>query len=100
MQIPMHIHRNDNEVYKVIEGAVDFNVVGQKTTLKSVGAILLPRKIPHTRKVVGSTNSKVYLDMISSCNFIKNVNFPVMSILFNSSIFKMIFNQALPFFLS
>ena len=63
-QIPMHMHKNEDEVYKVVKGEVEF-VVGSKTILlRSGDVIFLPRNIPHTWKVVGSTNAEVYLDIL------------------------------------
>ena len=62
-QIPLHIHDNEDEVYNVLEGEVEFTVGGKTTLLKSGDTIFLPRKIAHTWKVVGTTNAKVYLDI-------------------------------------
>ena len=62
-QIPLHVHENEDEVYKVIEGEVEFTVGGKTTLLKSGDAIFLPRNIPHTWKVVGTSNAKVHLDI-------------------------------------
>lgn len=62
-QIPLHIHENEDEVYKVVEGEVEFTVGGKTTSLKGGDTIFLPRKIAHTWKVVGTSNAKVYLDI-------------------------------------
>ena len=62
-QIPLHIHENEDEVYKVIEGEIEFTVDGKTTLLKSGDTIFLPRKIAHTWKVVGTNNAKVFLDI-------------------------------------
>ena len=62
-QIPMHVHQNEDEVYKVLEGEVEFTVGDKKSVLKSGDIIFLPRNIPHTWKVVGINNAKVYLDI-------------------------------------
>lgn len=62
-QIPMHIHENEDEVYTIIEGQVQFTVGDNTTLLKDGDSIFLPRQIPHTWKVVGSTNAKVYLEV-------------------------------------
>ncbi len=62
-QIPMHVHKNEDEVYKILEGEVEFTVGNKKSILKSGDTIFLPRNIPHTWKVVGTINAKVYLDI-------------------------------------
>ena len=62
-EIPMHVHENEDEVYRVIEGEVEFTVGGETTLLKSGDAIFLPRKIAHSWKVVGNSNAKVLLDV-------------------------------------
>jgi len=61
-QIPMHVHQNEDEVFRILEGEVEFTVGDKKTILKSGDTIFLPRNIPHTWKVVGTTNAKVHLD--------------------------------------
>lgn len=60
-KIPLHVHENEDEVYKVLEGEVEFTVGGKTTLLKSNDMIFLPRNIPHTWKVVGKINAKVDL---------------------------------------
>lgn len=62
-QIPMHVHQNEDEVYKVLEGEVEFTVGDRKSVLKSGDTIFLPRNIPHNWKVIGTINAKVYLDV-------------------------------------
>ena len=62
-QIPMHVHTNEDEVYKIWEGEVEFTVGNKKSILKSGDTIFLPRNIPHMWKVLGTTNAKVYLDI-------------------------------------
>ena len=62
-QIPMHVHKNEDEVYKVVEGEVEFTVDGKSSLLKSGDMIFLPKNIPHTWKVVGTSNASVYLDI-------------------------------------
>ena len=70
-QIPMHVHENEDELYKVVEGEVEFTVDGKTTLLKSGDTIFLPRGIPHTWKVIGINNAKV--DLIISPSGIENM---------------------------
>jgi len=65
-QIPMHVHTREDEMYKVIEGEVEFTVGDTTTLLKDGDSIFLPRNIPHMWKVVGTRNAKVYLDVFPS----------------------------------
>ena len=60
-QIPMHVHKNEDELYKVIGGEVEFTVDGKATLIRGGDTIFLPRNIPHTWKVVGTSNATVYL---------------------------------------
>ena len=60
-QIPMHVHKNEDELYKVIEGEVEFTVDGKTTILNGGDTIFLPRNIPHTWKVIGTNNATVDL---------------------------------------
>lgn len=62
-QIPMHIHQNEDEVYHLLQGEVEFTVGDKKSVLKSGDIIYLPRNIPHMWKVVGTVNAKVYLNI-------------------------------------
>ena len=65
-QIPMHVHQNEDELYTVIEGEIEFTVDGKTTLLKGGDIIFLPRNLPHTWKVVGPDNAKVYLNIFPS----------------------------------
>lgn len=40
-QIPMHVHQNEDEVYKVLEGEIEFTVGNKKSILKSGDTIFL-----------------------------------------------------------
>lgn len=61
--IPLHVHTKEDEIYNIIEGEIEFTVGGKTSLLKSGDTILLPRNIPHTWKVVGTTTAKVYLSI-------------------------------------
>ena len=65
-QIPMHVHKNEDELYRVIEGEVEFTVDGKTTLLNGGDSIFLPRNIPHTWKVVGTNNATVDLTIFPS----------------------------------
>lgn len=65
-QIPMHVHKNEDELYKVIDGEVEFTADGKTSLLKAGDTIFLPRNIPHTWKVVGTNNAIVDLIIFPS----------------------------------
>ena len=51
--VPLHVHANEDEVFHVLEGAMDFTVNG-RTTLAEAGAVVfLPRNVPHAFVTVG-----------------------------------------------
>lgn len=64
--IPMHVHEMEDEVFKVLEGKVEFTVGDKSTVLTDGDMIFLPRKIPHAFKVVSDTNAKVILNIFPS----------------------------------
>ncbi|WP_116105639.1 cupin domain-containing protein [Lewinella sp. IMCC34191] len=51
--IPMHVHTREDEVFRVLEGEVEF-VLGEETLILGVGDVAFaPRNIPHSWRVVG-----------------------------------------------
>jgi len=56
--IPKHIHTNEDELFSVLEGEVEFEVGEQMTILKSGDFIFLPRNVAHSFKVIGTKNAK------------------------------------------
>lgn len=59
--IPLHVHKNEDEIFKVIVGEVEFEVGDEKKILLKGDLAFCPRGIPHSWKVVGSQKSKVDL---------------------------------------
>ncbi len=57
--IPPHVHANEDEVFKVIEGKVEFWLNGQIKVLESGDVIYAPKGVPHTWKVIGDQKAKV-----------------------------------------
>ena len=61
--IPSHVHENEDEVFKVIEGKMELTV-GDKTTILKAGDLAFgPRGIPHSWKIVGDSKAKVILSV-------------------------------------
>ena len=61
--IPPHVHENEDEVFKVVEGEMELTV-GDKTTILRAGDLAFgPRGIPHSWKIVGNSKAKVILSV-------------------------------------
>ncbi|WP_116124311.1 cupin domain-containing protein [Lewinella sp. IMCC34183] len=51
--IPLHVHTREDEVFRVLEGQVEF-VLGEETMVLGAGDVAFaPRNIPHSWRVVG-----------------------------------------------
>ena len=61
--IPPHVHENEDEVFKVIEGEMELTVGDTTTTLKAGDLAFGPRGVPHSWKIVGDTKAKVILSV-------------------------------------
>ncbi|WP_428232662.1 quercetin 2,3-dioxygenase [Flavobacterium sp.] len=64
--IPMHVHENEDEVFRILEGKIEFIVEGKTRILKAGDTIFLPRQVPHAFKVVGERNAKAIVTVIPS----------------------------------
>lgn len=64
--IPLHVHTNEDEVFRILEGEMEFIVEGNTNLLKAGDTIFLPRKIPHSFRVVGKQNAKAIVTIIPS----------------------------------
>lgn len=64
--IPMHVHENEDEVFRVLEGEMEFIIEGNTHILKAGDTIFLPRQVPHSFKVVGNKNAKAIVTVIPS----------------------------------
>lgn len=67
---PPHVHANEDEVFYVLEGDVEFLVGSDKVSGKTGTVGFLPRGIPHTFRNVGPDPCRV-LVFISPANFIR-----------------------------
>jgi quercetin dioxygenase-like cupin family protein len=55
---PLHLHRNEDEVFQILEGQVRFQVAGEQLLCKA-GDILLGRKgVPHTYRVESAQGAR------------------------------------------
>jgi len=61
--IPPHVHTNEDEVFKVLEGEMELTV-GDKTTVLKAGDLAFgPRGVPHSWKIIGDKKAKVILSV-------------------------------------
>ena len=44
---PLHIHRNEDEIFHVISGRLLFEVGGERLTVRDGDVVLAPRGVPH-----------------------------------------------------
>jgi quercetin dioxygenase-like cupin family protein len=51
---PLHVHRNEDELFYVLEGELKVCRGGQEITLGPGESALLPRNVPHTFKISSS----------------------------------------------
>ena len=61
--IPLHVHENEDEVFKVVEGEMELTVGDQTTVLKAGDLAFGPRGIPHSWKIIGNSKAKVILSV-------------------------------------
>ncbi|CAN5329937.1 cupin domain-containing protein [soil metagenome] len=61
--IPPHVHDNEDEIFRVIEGELEVTVGGDTTILKAGDTAFAPRGVPHTWRVVGNGPVKVDLSI-------------------------------------
>jgi quercetin dioxygenase-like cupin family protein len=51
---PLHIHENEDEMFYVLEGRLQAVCGGEEMTLDPGDSMFLPRRVPHTFKIVSS----------------------------------------------
>ncbi len=59
--IPLHVHKNEDEIFYILEGEMEVIVGKNKTILKSGDMGFCPRGIAHSWKVVGNQKHKSLL---------------------------------------
>lgn len=64
--IPMHVHENEDEVFLILEGQMEFETQGEISVLSPGDMIFLPRRIPHAFRVVGAQKCRASVTIIPS----------------------------------
>jgi quercetin dioxygenase-like cupin family protein len=59
--LPRHVHRNEDEVFYVLEGRVEFDVAGELAIGEPGATVFLPQGVPHTWRVVGAEPARMLI---------------------------------------
>ena len=59
--IPLHIHRNEDETFYILEGAVELQVGETTITAHAGDTVFLPRDVPHGFRVTGSEPARMLI---------------------------------------
>lgn len=62
--VPMHVHKNEDENFHIIEGEVEFEIGDNTVILKEGDMVFLPRDIPHSIKVNGTSEAQVRINIV------------------------------------
>jgi mannose-6-phosphate isomerase-like protein (cupin superfamily) len=55
---PLHVHRNEAEVFFLLEGTMVYLAGEERFTLEPGSSIYLPRDVPHTFRVTGASPAR------------------------------------------
>lgn len=61
---PLHLHRNQDEWWYVLEGEYKFEVNGQELFAGAGAAVFAPRGAPHTFQNIGSTPGRIMTTVV------------------------------------
>lgn len=62
--LPPHLHTNEDEVFKLLQGQVKFSLNDQEHILSAGDAVFCPRGIPHSWVVIGEEMAIVDLTIV------------------------------------
>ncbi|HEX8833456.1 MAG TPA: cupin domain-containing protein [Abditibacteriaceae bacterium] len=64
--IPLHLHKNEDELFHIIEGSMEFKVGGETTVATAGTTVFLPRNVPHEFMTVGDVPVKTMVMVFPS----------------------------------
>ncbi|THH39427.1 cupin domain-containing protein [Neolewinella litorea] len=64
--IPPHIHDNEDEIFRVLEGELEVTVAGETTLLRAGDMAFGPRGVAHSWRTVGEGKTRVILTAFPS----------------------------------
>ena len=56
--IPLHVHTREDEVFRVLEGEVEYTLGQETVVLKAGDVAFAPRNVPHAWRVVGTVPAR------------------------------------------
>jgi quercetin dioxygenase-like cupin family protein len=59
--VPMHVHANEDEMFHIVEGEMEFEVGGEKITATAGTTVYLPRGVPHAFITRGETTKSMVM---------------------------------------
>lgn len=61
VRIPLHLHRNEDEMFYVVDGQVEFRVGGEVVKATAGTTVHLPRNTPHAFAITGDAPAKMLI---------------------------------------
>ncbi len=61
---PLHLHKDIDEIFEVIEGRVGFYLDGEPITAEPGTTVAVPRNMPHAWRNIGDTPSRMVVTFI------------------------------------
>ena len=55
---PLHVHRNEDEVFQILEGTLTFRVDASNRTAEAGEALVAPKGVPHTYRVESAAGAR------------------------------------------
>lgn len=55
---PLHVHRDEDEIFHILEGVVRFRVDGEERLAVAGETVLAPKRLPHTYRVESLTGAR------------------------------------------
>ena len=65
---PLHVHRNEDEIFHLLAGRMTFEIDGKRMTLEAGDVVLAPRGVPH-RFLVESEGGAHWLTIMRGADF-------------------------------
>ena len=87
MGIPLHLHRNEDEMFYVVEGQVEFRIGTEILRAGAGTTVHMPRDTPHAFTIIGDVPAKRYrqlndqmMQRIRACCIIRRCKLQFLSI--------------------
>ena len=64
MGIPLHLHRNEDEMFYVVDGQVEFQISGEILKANAGSTVHIRRDTPHAFTIIGDVPAKMVIMLI------------------------------------